>query len=408
MIHRLAEIAGLFLVAGAAGVQPASLPAKVDLVPEYKKYALAPQAQGDRDVCSLFAITSLADFEISREHRVEFRRLSPEFLIWAAHQATGHKDEQAMFYEAVHALNAFGICTEEQMAYSEKPNTDGKRKPSKAGLTDAKEHAHRWKVNWIRRWETKHPLTAAEFRALKEALAAGHPVACGLRWPKKVDGYQILAVPPADEVFDGHSIAFVGYQDDPAKPGGGVFRFRNSFGPQWGQGGYGLMSYAYVRAYANDALWLEMGRPGSEVPVQRFEAENLVVLAKNKCETSTQEMNDWGAALWSQGKQCFCNAKNGGLLELAFDVRKKGRYRVRVLATAGPDFGKLRITLVGAGVGPLFDLYCGRVSPSGTLELGTHDLAVGRHAIRFQIEGKNTASSSFNFGIDTVDLLSTK
>ena len=70
-----------------------------------------------------------------------------------------------------------------------------------------------------------------------------------------------MAVPPPNEVSDGHSIAFVGYEDNPKLNGGGAFRFRNSWGSQWGQGGYGLMSYAYARAYANDAVWLEFGLP---------------------------------------------------------------------------------------------------------------------------------------------------
>jgi len=409
MSRRFTAITSLLLLTNiASGQQPAPLPGKIDLVPKFKKFALAPEAQGDRDVCSLFAVTSLADFESSRGASADYQRLSPEFLIWAARQATGHKGEQAMFFEAVHGLNVFGICTEEHLAYTDQANTDGKRQPPKAALADAKERAQRWIVHWIKRWDLKQPLTAAQLRAIKETLAAGHPVACGLRWPKKLEGYQLLAVPPAGEVFDGHSIAFVGYQDEPTKPGGGTFRFRNSWGPQWGQDGYGLMSFAYARAYGNDAVWLELGRPGAEVPVQRFETETLAVLAKNNCEPSTQEMDQWGAAMWSQGKQCFCAAKDGGFLELGLEVRKTGRYRVRVLATAGPDFGKVRIALVGKGRGPAFDLYCGRVSPSGTLELGTHELAAGGHPIRFQVEGKNAASTNYFFGIDTVDLLQPK
>jgi hypothetical protein len=409
MSNRFVAIGSLFLLTNIAAAQePAPLPAKVDLVPQFKKFALAPGAQGDRDVCSLFAITSLADFESSRSAKADYQRLSPEFLIWAARQATGHKGEQSMFFEAVHGLNTLGICTEERLAYTEKPNVDGKRKPPKAALADANERAHRWKVNWIKRWDVNRPLTAAEMHAIKETLAAGHPVACGLRWPNKLEGYTILDVPPANQVSDGHSIAFVGYENDPTKPGGGIFRFRNSWGPQWGLDGYGLMSFAYARAYANDAVWLELERPGAEVPAQRFEAEALAVLAKSNCEPSTQEMNQWGGPMWSQGKQCFCAAKNGGFLELGLEVRTTGRYRVRVLGTAGPDFGKVRIALVGKGQGPTFDLYCGRVSPSGTLELGTHELAAGRHAIRFHVEGKNAASTGFFFGIDTVDLLPPK
>jgi hypothetical protein len=105
---------------------------------------------------------------------------------------------------------------------------------------------------------------------------------------------KILQVPAQGQVYDGHSIAFTGYADDPTQSGGGVFTFRNSFGPQWGNKGYGVMSFAYVVAYANDALWLQLEPPNAEVPLVRFEAESLPVLSRERCETSSQDMSEWG------------------------------------------------------------------------------------------------------------------
>ena len=100
-------------------------------------------------------------------------------------------------------------------------------------------------------------------------------MACGFRWPSKMKGHEILEVPPPDKVFDGHSVALVGYDDDAGEPGGGVFRFRNSDGPGWGDHGHGTMSYAYAHAYMNDSLWLHYEPPHAEVPTYRFEAENI-------------------------------------------------------------------------------------------------------------------------------------
>jgi C1A family cysteine protease len=58
---------------------------------------------------------------------------------------------------------------------------------------------------------------------------------------------------PAQEVFDGHSVLLVGFKDDPAQPGGGVFLVRNSGGGVHD----GAMLYGYVRDYMNDAAWIE-------------------------------------------------------------------------------------------------------------------------------------------------------
>ena len=215
----------------------------------------------------------------------------------------------------------------------------------------------------------------------------------------------ILSDNPPGGVSDGHSIVLTGYTDDPAEPGGGIFRFRNSFGPKWGEHGYGRMSYAYLRRYANDALWLAFGKAGSERPSERFEAESLPIVHRQNCDAHPQGMDDFEGKLWSRGKQLFCMAQHNGTVELAFDVHQAGRYRVRLLGTAGPDYGTIRVALDGVIVGPAFDLYSGRVCPAGSLELGRHDLAVGKHRLRCSVVGKNPAASNFYFGLDAIDLL---
>jgi hypothetical protein len=379
-----------------------SLPSsKADLTAEFNRLGLAPQVQG-ADTCSLHAVASLAEFELAQRDPRPSAERSTEFLIWAAKKATGKDHDQAMFYEAVCGLNRFGICREALMP--EAGPGGARRAPSAAALADAKEESNRWQVHWIKRWDLKRPLDDAQLRAVKEALALGHPVACGLRWPKVLKGHELIQVPPPNAVFDGHSIALVGYIDDP-QPDGGVLLFRNSAGPHWGKNGYGSMSYAYARTCANDALWLELGPPNSEVPVERFEATGLSVVASGRCRCNTQDMADWSRAMWTRGKQLFCAAEKEGFVELAMEVRKPGRYRLRVLATAAPDFGTIRMALDGKRLEPQFDLYCGRVSPSGTLELGTHAFTAGQHRLRFFNTGKNAASAGYSFGLDAIDLL---
>jgi hypothetical protein len=109
--------------------------------------------------------------------------------------------------------------------------------------------------------------------------------------------------------------------------------------------------------------------------------------------------------MWTHGVQLFCAAKFTGFVELGFKVDQAGKRRVRVLATAAPDYGKIRIAIDGHAVAGEFDLFCGRVSPSGSLELGNHELAAGQHHVRFTVAGKNPASTGYSFGVDAVDLL---
>jgi hypothetical protein len=374
------------------------------LTGDFARLGLTPLDQGNRDVCSLFAITALAEFESAKTPGTPHHRLSEEFLIWAADRATGLTGDQAMFYKAVAGLNGLGICTADRMPYVSQPDLN--RKPSAAALNEARKLDQRWRVSWIKRWSLDSRLTDGQLAEIKLALANRHPVACGLRWPKSLAGYKLLTVPPADQVFDGHSIALVGYTD--AKNGDGVFRFRNSSGPNWGQRGYGDMSYAYLRAYANDALWLQCGAPDSETPTFRFEAESLPVLGTQRCRVNPQAMNDYGVGMWSGGTQLFCGAERGGWVELGFDVPQPGRFRVRMLGTAAPDFGVVRLALDGKALPDEIDLYSGRVSPAGGFELGTHELDAGKHRLRIAALGKNAASKGYFFGLDTLDLFAMK
>jgi len=396
-------IAVVVMATGGRVAAADAMPHSVNLAPEFEKQGLTPLAQGNRSDCSLFAVTGVAEFACARHAGAPHCRLSEEFLIWASDKATGQSGDQAMFYKAVQGLNTFGACAADLMPYDDKPNPH--RQPSPRAIADARKLRERWRIEWIKRWSVDRELTERELLAIKHALVNGHPVACGLRWPKNLKGDKLLMVPPANQVFDGHSIVFVGYEDGPGQPGGGLLRFRNSFGEKWGDHGYGTISYAYARTYANDAICLLLGPPESEIPTVRYEAETMPVLAAVMCEASPQKMNGFGRLMWSCGEQLCCRAAKGGFVELGFDVHKSGRYRVRLLATAAPDYGIVRVGLDGRALPHQFDLYSGQVSPAGSLELGTHELAPGRHRLRVTAISKDVAAKGFFFGLDAVDLI---
>ena len=118
------------------------------------------------------------------------------------------------------------------------------------------------RLRWIKKWDVNTGLSEAELDAIKQTLATGWPVCGGFRWPKQDQWKnEVLQMCPPAEVFDGHSVLLVGYRDDAAQPGGGVFIFRNT-----NRGGAdGNMPYAYAQAYMNDAVWIE-SKPKSNSP----------------------------------------------------------------------------------------------------------------------------------------------
>lgn len=226
--------------------------AQVDLRPELKKFGLLPRRQGARPTCSVFTITSALEFAEAR-HEGASPRLSVEFLNWSANKACGHRQDGGFFSDLWKGYTAYGICPETDMPYE--PTIDLDRGPSVEAISRAKQQlAHSLRLHWIKEWNVKTGLNDEEFLEIKKTLRSGWPVCGGFRWPKQehwVDG--VLQMCPADGVFDGHSVLLVGYSDQAAQPGGGIFYFRNT-----SNGGKdGEMPYAYARAYMNDSAWID-------------------------------------------------------------------------------------------------------------------------------------------------------
>ncbi len=241
----------------APATRPMRLPREVDLRPKFSEFHLEPRAQGGRGTCSLFAMAGVLEFEYAQNNPTKPERFSVEFLNWASHQTNHRKQDGSFFSDAIKGVKQFGICAEETLPYAS--NFDTGLLPPAEAMETAKVHTS-VTAHWIKEWDVKTGLTAAQLLAIRRSLAEGHPVAVGLRWPKKetYDQSFVLNKPAPEEVFDGHSIVFVGYQQNQDAPGGGYLLFRNSAGPEWGLKGYAQMSYAYALAYANDAVSLEM------------------------------------------------------------------------------------------------------------------------------------------------------
>ena len=93
------------------------------------------------------------------------------------------------------------------------------------------------------------------------ALNAGTPVAVGLRWPNYRTvrtGFLSEQIPAAGIA---HAVTFVGYENAGGQVENTVFVFKNSFGPIWGEGGYGRVTYSYLRNHLLVAALLEVERP---------------------------------------------------------------------------------------------------------------------------------------------------
>ncbi len=229
------------------------------LRPLFEQYGITVKSQGSRGTCSIFALVGLIEFERANVLG-EKEPLSVEYLNWAANRVEGQDADGSFFHFAIDGLSKYGICSDDYMPYATRFST--KAEPSEVAKDDAKSR-HLGKQVWIKTWDPHNGVTSEQLQAIKNELNANHPVAIGFRWPKgEVENKYLeggeLAVVREDQVFDGHSVLIVGYQNDTKTPGDGYLIFKNSYGEAFGDKGYGRIPYAYALLYANDAMALHL------------------------------------------------------------------------------------------------------------------------------------------------------
>ena len=244
------------LTVTVGATEPTALPDHVDLSPQFDRWELPRRNQGARPTCSVFTVVGALEFTQAK-HGQASGHLSVEYANWAKNQVLSRSTDGGFFRDIWRGIRRHGICTENLYPY--KSEFDAESKPDEAAHTNAAEFNHvPTNIHWIKQWDVTTGLEDSQFHEIKKALHEGWPVCVGLRWPHKVvrkDG--ILFSVPKEDVYDGHSILFIGYQDDEQVEGGGYFILRNTNNHKENE----KMSYRYAMNYANDAIFFPLRNP---------------------------------------------------------------------------------------------------------------------------------------------------
>src|SRR5215213_6739771 len=233
---------------------------EVDLREEAKALGVyATRAQGDRNTCSVFAMSFLLDFMYAKHFNLKNADYSEEFLNLASNLAIGQKSDGGFFDAIDMGYQKYGDVGEAVAPY--KVSFDPNLTYPAGTMSTAASLAPRLKPHFIKEWDVNTGLLPSQLLGIIFQLKQGRPVAAGLRWPKEgkfktdtVLGVTMMTAPAPADVFDGHSIAFVGYKVSDNFPGGGYLVFRNSWGSGFMEEGYGYMSFDYANKYTNDAV----------------------------------------------------------------------------------------------------------------------------------------------------------
>ena len=181
----------------------------------------------------------------------QFEDLSEEVLYWASKQIDQDLAPGTSFGSAATALQRWGQPPEAAWPYDpQRVDTN----PSYAPPPGALDPAVCRKAELL-----QIELTIEEVRG---HLSSGRPVVLGvylsLGFFSAPTGH--IPFPSArDMIPEGHAVLVVGYNH--SVPPGGVLILRNSWGPAWGDAGYGYLPYAYVQQYGGEAYTIRASPP---------------------------------------------------------------------------------------------------------------------------------------------------
>lgn len=208
----------------------APLPSSVDLRPQ----TAAIRDQGELGSCTANAIAAAVDFEIKKLGK---QVLNPSrlFIYYLEREMEGtvKSDSGAQIRDGIKAVAKYGVVPEAMWPYDVGKFADN---PPSACYAVAKQHV-----------VEKYVSVPGNLASLKGCLAAGWPFVFGFTVYDAFESAEvaktgILTLPTAAEnMVGGHAVLGVGYDDVDQ-----CILVQNSWGSDWGLGGFFKMPYAYI------------------------------------------------------------------------------------------------------------------------------------------------------------------
>ena len=239
--------------------KPDELPGFVDL----REHLTPIEDQGEVGSCTANALAGALEYLEKRTNGAE-NRVSRLFIYWNErdYEGSADKDHGAALCDGIKVLREDGACSEDTWEYSpdlvfEQPADHAYKEASERTIDEA----HKVQI---------------DLHDMRHCLAEGYPFVFGLQiYDAFQEDGQHGAIrtpdPAAHEHCGGHAMLCVGYSDEDQ-----VFLVRNSWGEEWGDGGYCYIPYDYMsnKEWCHDAWTIRrahnldfgQGAGGGELP----------------------------------------------------------------------------------------------------------------------------------------------
>jgi len=192
--------------------------------------------QGDEGTCVAFAsVTGVKEYQEMDEHG-KLIELSPRYVYSLCKRMDGIPDEEGTYPRvAMKVLAERGVCLENCWPY--RPYQKDRPCP------EADEQAAPFRIRTYARLEG--------VEEMERSLSLNGPFLVGVEvfssWFE--DNRGRIPLPAADDSpVGGHAVCVVGYSREEK-----FFKFKNSWGSDWGEGGYGYLTYGYLENHCLDA-----------------------------------------------------------------------------------------------------------------------------------------------------------
>ena len=245
-----------------------TLPPRVSL----QQYAPTPQHQGQQGSCvgwaSSFAARTILHSRATGQpaNQVAF---SPSYLY---NQIALRGCQGAYMLDAMKAMQQGGTLPIRQYPYDDDSCSDMPNSSEQAA-------AERFRIKGYNRLTLGANNYQIDMNAMRQNLAQGAPVVIGMQ----VGGSFMQAMRGREHWqpnrrdyskygYSGHAMTVIGYDDN--YPGGGAFQLQNSWGTDWGDGGYAWVNYDDFQEFTREAYGLH---PMGSAEDRNFDPNRLAV-----------------------------------------------------------------------------------------------------------------------------------